>query len=390
MFRYLWYDSRGRAWLLQGAAIAAVMGGLGWLVWNAQHNLAARGIAMGFGFLAETARFPISESLLAYTPVESYGRAFLVGLVNTLYISLLVIGASTVLGFLLALARRSRHPLVSALAAVYVEAMRNTPLVLQLLFWYSVLTLNLPAARRAYEPVSGFFLSIRGLFFPAVSLEGNTALFWASMVVALLVVMAGPALGRRIVRSGSGAGSVSRYAWRRGAWSAAAIIVVFGVLAGGIQMHIEKPVLQGFNFVGGSVFTPEFTSLLIGLILYSTAFSGEIIRGGIDAVDNGQWEAARSLGLRPWPTLRQIIVPQAMRVIVPPMTTQFLSIIKNTTLALAVGYPDLSFVIATTINQTGQAVEGIAILMAVYLSISLAISIFMNVYNRRITRTQRP
>lgn len=155
-------------------------------------------------------------------------------------------------------------------------------------------------------------------------------------------------------------------------------------------MHIEKPVLQGFNFVGGSVFTPEFTSLLIGLILYSTAFSGEIIRGGIDAVDNGQWEAARSLGLRPWPTLRQIIVPQAMRVIVPPMTTQFLSIIKNTTLALAVGYPDLSFVIATTINQTGQAVEGIAILMAVYLSISLAISIFMNVYNRRITRTQRP
>lgn len=390
MFRYLWYDSRARAWLLQGVVIIAIACGLGWLVWNAQHNLVARGIAMGFGFLTEAARFPISESLLAYTPVNNYGRAFLVGLVNTLYISFLVIGVSTMLGFLLALARRSQHPLVSALATVYVEIIRNTPLVLQLLFWYSVLTLNLPAARQAYEPVSGFFLSIRGVFFPAVSLEGNTALLWASMVAALLVVTAGPVIGRRITRAWLRNGVGPRYAWHRGAWSVAAIVVALGIFVGDIQLQIEKPVLQGFNFVGGSVFTPEFTSLLIGLTLYSAAFSGEIIRGGIEAVDNGQWEAARSLGLRPWPTLRQIIVPQAMRVIVPPMTSQFLSIIKNTTLALAVGYPDLSFVIATTINQTGQAIEGIAILMAVYLSISLGISLLMNIYNHRITRTQRP
>ncbi|MGB6103141.1 MAG: ABC transporter permease subunit [Pusillimonas sp.] len=345
---------------------------------------------MGFGFLSEAARFPVSESLLAYTPVDSYGWAVLVGLINTLYISFLVISVSTALGFLLALARRSRHPLVSALATVYVETMRNTPLVLQLLFWYSVLTLNLPATRQAYEPVSGVFLSIRGIFFPSVSLGGDTALFWACVAIALLMVLAGPALGRRIVRWLSGAGVEPNFPWRRAAWCLAVIIVLAGGVVGGIQMHVEKPGLQGFNFVGGSVFTPEFTSLLIGLTLYSAAFSGEIIRGGIDAVDEGQWEAAQSLGLRRWPTLIQIVVPQAMRVIVPPMTSQFLSIIKNTTLALAVGYPDLSFVIATTINQTGQAVEGIAILMAVYLSISLGISLFMNIYNRRITRTQRP
>src|SRR5690554_6140364 len=171
MFRSLWFDSRARAWLLQVVAVTAVISALGWLIWNAQHNLVARGIAMGFGFLNEAARFPISESLLTYTPVDSYGHAFLVGLVNTLYISLLVISASTVLGFLLALARFSRHPLVSSIGAVYVEAIRNTPLVLQLLFWYSVLTLNLPATRQAYEPVSGFFLSIRGIFFPSVSLQ---------------------------------------------------------------------------------------------------------------------------------------------------------------------------------------------------------------------------
>ncbi|MBV7481428.1 amino acid ABC transporter permease [Bordetella sp. BOR01] len=381
MFRSLWFDGRLRAVLAQVLIACGFAGVVGWLFWNARHNLMQRGIAMGFDFLGEAARFPISEHLLAYQPTDSYGRAFAVGLANTLYISLLVIVVSTVLGFLLALARRSRHPLVAAAATVYLEAIRNTPLVVQLLFWYSVVTLNLPAPRQALEPLPGVFLSVRGLFFPSVSWTGDLVpLAWAAGAAVVL-------LGARFVYKRR-----HRAAGARGwPWLAlAAGLLLWGAWQGQVGLQSQAPVLRGLNFLGGASFTPEFSALLLGLTLYSAAFSGEIIRSGIAAVPRGQWEAARSLGLRPWTTLRWVVVPQALRIIVPPMTSQYLSIIKNTTLALAVGYPDLSFVITTTINQTGQAIEGIAILMAVYLSISLSVSLFMNLYNRRINRTQRP
>jgi len=379
MFKRLWYNSRARSVMMQVLIACLFFGTLAWLVWNAHYNLTQRGIATGFGYLSDAARFPISESLLAYRPTDSYARAFAVGLMNTLYISVLVIVASTVLGFLLALARRSRHPLVNGIATFYLEITRNTPLVVQLLFWYSLVTINLPSPRQALNPLPGVFLSIRGLFFPSVQIEGDwPAVVWV-MLAALLVWV-----GLRPLRR------------RRPTLPLGRVFFVGTLLAcvlawqwGDVMLTSHSPQLRGLNFVGGTALTPEFTALLLGLTLYSAAFSGEIIRGGIEAVAQGQWEAAQSLGLRPWTTLRCVVVPQSLRVIVPPMTSQYLSIVKNTTLALAVGYPDLSFVITTTINQTGQAIEGLAILMGVYLCISLSVSLFMNLYNRRILRTER-
>lgn len=383
MLKRLWYDGRARAVMVQALIACGFLGAVGWLAWNAHANLTQRGIAMGFGYLGEAARFPMAESLLAYQPTDSYGRAFVVGLVNTLYISALVIAASTVLGFGLALARRSRHPLVTGIATVYLEAVRNTPLVVQLLFWYSLVTLNLPSVRHALQPLPGVFLSVRGLFFPSVSLQGDARVLGWALAVAVLLLWGAWRLARRPSPTARGV-----------PWRTLGVIAAVAVLAaaagwGGVTLQTDTPVLRGLNFIGGTAFTPEFTALLVGLTIYSAAFSGEIIRGGIDAVPAGQWEAAHSLGLKPVAALRWIVVPQALRVIIPPMTSQYLSIIKNTTLALAVGYPDLSFVITTTINQTGQAIEGVAVLMAVYLSISLSVSLFMNLYNRRLLRTQR-
>lgn len=379
MLKRFWYDARARAALAQALIACVFFGGVAWLAWNAHHNLTQRGIATGFGYLSDAARFPVPESLLDYRPTDTYRRAFVVGLANTLYISALVILASTILGFLLALARRSRHPLVCGIATAYLEAVRNTPLVVQLLFWYSLVTLNLPSPRQALNPLPGVFLSIRGLFFPSLRFQGA----W----MPALAVLVAAVLAWRLSRP---------WRERRPHWPAGRVwlvaTVALGALALGLgdaSVQAAAPRLRGLNFVGGTALTPEFTALLIGLTLYSAAFSGEIIRGGIDAVPRGQWEAAQSLGLNPWTTLRQVVLPQSLRVIVPPMTSQYLSIVKNTTLALAVGYPDLSFVITTTINQTGQAIEGLAILMGVYLSISLSVSLFMNLYNRHLLRTER-
>jgi len=381
MFKRLWFDGRARAVLMQALIACGFLGAVGWLAWNAHANLTQRGIAMGFDYLGEAARFPMAESLLAYQPTDSYGRAFVVGLVNTLYISALVIVASTVLGFGLALARRSRHPLVNGIATVYLEAVRNTPLVVQLLFWYSLVTLNLPPVRQALQPLPGVFLSVRGLFFPSVSVQGNVQALVGGLLAAALVLWGAWRLARR--------STARAVPWRSLGVVAAVAVAALAAGWGGATLQVDSPTLRGLNFIGGTAFTPEFTALLVGLTIYSAAFSGEIIRGGIDAVPGGQWEAAHSLGLKPGAALRWIVVPQALRVIIPPMTSQYLSIIKNTTLALAVGYPDLSFVITTTINQTGQAIEGVAVLMAVYLSISLSVSLFMNLYNRRLLRTQR-
>ena len=324
----IWFDARLRSWLWQALLAIGFLGMLVWLVWNAQSNLARRGIASGFGFLDEVARFPISESILAYEPTDTFARAFFVGITNTLMVSAIVIVAATLLGFLLALLRRSRHPMFSLAGTTYVEVMRNTPLVVVLLCCYGLVTIGLPAASQALQLLPGVYLSNRGLTLPTLALgPGGFAIDW--------------------------------------------------------------PQLGGLNFTGGTVLTPELTALLVGLVVYSAAFCGEIIRGSIVAVPRGQWEAAQALGLKPWYALRLVVLPQALRIIVPPMTSQYLSIAKNTTLALAVGYPDLSSVVATTINQTGQAVEGILILMGTFLAISLSVSLFMNWYNSRLMRWQR-
>ena len=371
---------RARAVALQLALVAAVAFAVWYLASNTAANLEARRIASGFGFLSREAGFAIGEApFLAYSPADSYARAILVGLINTFRVALIGVVLATVLGTFIGLARLSRNWLLSRLAAAYVELVRNVPLLVQLFFLYAVITENLPGPRAALEPLPGVFLSNRGIAFPL--LQGHPAHAWLG-----LALLAGLAL----------AWALARWAWARQARTgqpfpvlAAGTALALGVplavfLAAGAPLALDRPSLQGFNFTGGGAFTPEFAALLGGLTLYTAAFIAEIVRAGVLAVDRGQFEAAYSLGLPRRRTMRLVILPQALRVIVPPLTSQYLNLTKNSSLAVAIGYPDLVSIANTTMNQTGQAIEGIAIIMGVFLTISLSISALMNWYNRRI------
>lgn len=379
-----WHDARIRSLLLQAALIGGFVALIGWLASNTATNLARRGIAVGFDFLDRTARFPVSESFVRYQPTDSFAHAIMVGLVNTLVVSALVILASTILGLVVGLARRSVNPLASGCATVFVDIMRNTPLVVQLLFWYALVTVGLPSARQALNPLPGVYLSLRGLFVPGLSLEGSPAQLTLSLASVLLISGAGYVVSRR---HRVATGQRNPIGWI--ALAASVLIAASIWIAGGLSVKPDLPELRGFNFAGGLTLTPEFFTILVGLTLYSSAFIGEIIRGGIDGIGRGQWEAGRAVGLAERRILRLIIIPQALRIIIPPMTSQYFNIVKNTTLALIVGYPDISYVIATTINQTGQAIEGVAILMAIFLSISIGVSLTMNWYNRRVALVSR-
>lgn len=378
------HSSKARATLLQYAVVAVVLAIIAYAGHNAITNLARRGITGGFEFLARSARFPISESILPYTPTDTFGWAFLVGLANTLFLSMLIAVSSTVLGLFVGLARRSQHPLVYGISTVFVELMRNTPLVVQLLFWYALVSVGLPAAQDAINPVPGVFLTNRGLSVPSVHFGGNTTLFIGVAVIVAAGTVVAMLQGRRAHLL---SGKPNRYG--RIAAVVGLIVLVVAWSIAGLSVTLGYPALGRFNFSGGMTLTPELVAMLLGLVLYSTAFTGEIIRGGIDAIHKGQWEAARALGLPEALTLRLVIIPQALRVIIPPLTSQYINIVKNTTLALVVGYPDIAFVAATTINQTGQAIEGIVILMLVFLSISISGSAFMSWYHRRIALVER-
>ena len=373
---------RAVAW--QAVTLLAAILLIGWLAHNLMENLARRGITVGFDFLSRAARFPISESLLPYSSTDSFAWAFVVGFANTLFLSALVIVSSTLLGFLVALARRSRHPLASGLSTVFVEGARNTPLVVQLLFWYAVVTFGLPSVADAVEPLTGVFLTDRGLYLPRVKM-GASALFAMAVTVAGFGTwIAASVIGRK---KRVASGRLNRYSLV--AALCAALASALAWLVALPSLDVEHPVSGRFNFAGGLELTPELVAILLGLVLYSTAFTGEIIRGGIDAVSRGQWEAGHATGLTDAQTLRLVIVPQALRIIIPPLTSQYINIVKNSTLALVVGYPELNFVTATTINQTGQAIEGIAILMLAFLLVSLAASLLMNWYHRRIALPTR-
>jgi general L-amino acid transport system permease protein len=380
----LWYDPRVRGLLMQVALVGGFAALVAWLAANTVTNLARRGIAVGFDFLDRTARFPISESIVPYRPTDSFAHAILVGLVNSLFVAALVIVAATALGLVVGLARRSAHPLASGCASVFVDVMRNTPLIVQLLFWYALVTVGLPSARQALNPLPGVFLSLRGLFVPGIVVEGSLLALFVSLLSGLALLTAGVWLGhRRRVLTGRS---------NRLRWIVLAIVLVGLPLVWfllGLSLRLDMPRLQGFNFAGGVTLTPEFFTIAVGLTLYSAAFIGEIIRGGIDGVGRGQWEAGRAVGLPERHILRLVVIPQALRIIIPPMTSQYFNIVKNTTLALIVGYPDISYVIATTINQTGQAIEGVAILMGIFLSISVVVSLAMNWYNRRVALVTR-
>jgi general L-amino acid transport system permease protein len=382
--RSIWNDPAVRAVLYQVMVLGAVIALVAYLVRNTLENLQRQKIASGFGFLEREAGFAISESLITYTPASSYLEAILVGLLNTLYIAVFGVILATILGTIIGVARLSPNWLIARLCTIYVEMIRNVPLLLQLFLWYAIITVSLPGPRQALNPLPGVFLSNRGLKFPVP--VGDPA-YWVALIGFVIAIVAAVVVHRwakaRQARTGQPFPSI---------WTGFGLIVglpILGWLIGGAPTALDTPALKGFNFSGGREISPEFMALLVGLVTYTAGFIAEIVRSGILAVAHGQTEAALALGLRPRQVTRLVILPQALRVIVPPMTSQYLNVTKNSSLAVAVGYPDLVSVANTSINQTGQAIEGIAIIMAVYLSISLSISAFMNWYNKRIALVER-
>ncbi|TKR55633.1 amino acid ABC transporter permease [Allopusillimonas ginsengisoli] len=378
-----WNDPGVRSVVYQILVLGLVGFGVWYLVSNTLHNLSVRNISTGFGFLHREAGFAIGESVVEYSPADTYGRAIWVGILNTLRVSIIGIILATLFGTLLGMARLSKNWLLSRVAGAYIELMRNIPLLLQLFFWYAIITEVMPGPREALNPAPGVFLSNRGLKLP--SLQGD-AVDWilGGFGLALIAI---PFLARWARKRQESTGHI--FPLGRVCLALFIILPVAGWLAGGATLAVDMPVFKGFNFSGGISISPEFAALLAGLVIYTTAFVAEVVRSGIQAVNQGQWEAAGSLGLPRGRVLRLVILPQALRVIVPPMTSQYLNLTKNSSLAVAIGYPDIVSVVNTTLNQTGQAIEGILIIMAAYLTVSLSISIFMNWYNKRIALVER-
>ncbi len=357
---------------------------------NAIENLRRAKIASGFGFLENTAGFDISQTLITYSAAGStYGEAFVVGLLNTLVVSAIGIVFATILGFLVGIARLSSNWMVRKVSMVYVELLRNIPLLLQLLFWYIAVLGPLPQPRNSVEMGAGFFLNSRGLFMPRP--------IYASDIWVLLTALAVGVVGSLAFRTW--ARRQQAQTGRQYPVGLVTLGLVLGLpvvvwlvlaVAGANPISFDMPRKGTFNLQGGMQILPEFVALLIGLVTYTAAFIAEVVRAGILAVSKGQSEAAGSLGLRPGQTLRLVVIPQAMRVIVPPLTSQYLNLTKNSSLAVAIGYPDLVQVfMGTVLNQTGQAIEVVVITMGVYLTISLLTSFVMNIYNRRVAIVER-
>lgn len=381
--RLSWSDERVRGIVWQ-VLVVGIIGSIVWWLWsNTVHNLEVRRIATGWAFLGREAGLPIAESLIDYDPTHTYFRALMVGVLNTLKVAVVGVVLATFLGTLIGIARLSRNWLVARIAAAYVEVIRDLPLLLQLLFWYTILQ-GLPGPRQALNPVTGVFLSNRGLKLPWLDWQTAHSLAIAAFVIGIL----GTWLYARAARAKQMADGQPRAVWP----AALGLIVGMPVavwLALGAPWTVDWPALRGFNFTGGANVSPEYFALLIGLVTYTAGFIAEIVRAGILAVNQGQWEAAQALGLRHNNVLRLIVLPQALRVIIPPMTSQYLNLTKNSSLAVAIGYQDIVSIANTTLNQTGQAIEGIAVIMVVYLTISLSISLFMNWYNARIALVER-
>jgi general L-amino acid transport system permease protein len=376
-------EVRQIAWqvvLLGALGFAAV-----WVVDNVAENLRRQNIASGFDFLGRTSGFDVSQSLIEYSNLSTYGRAFWVGLLNTLLVAVLGTIAATVLGFVIGIGRLSSNWLIAKLAAAYVEIVRNVPLLLQLFFWYFAVLKNLPSPRQSYALPGGAFFNVRGLYLPAPVLQ--------------------PGFGRVVVALAVGAlATLALYWWarRRQAltgqrfpvfWGALALLLglpLAAFLAAGSPLGLDFPELRGFNFQGGIAVLPELIALLLGLAIYTASFIAEIVRAGILGVPRGQTEAAQALGLSRGQTLRLVVIPQAARIVIPPLTSQYLNLTKNSSLAVAIGYPDfVSVFTGTVLNQTGQAVEVILITMGVFLTISLLTSLFMNWFNRRMALVER-
>jgi general L-amino acid transport system permease protein len=379
------YNPRVRGIAYQ-VLLCAAISFLGWAaISNAAENLARARIASGFGFWDNTAGFDISQTLIEYSTTSTYGRAFWVGLLNTLLVAALGIVFATILGFVIGIARLSKNWLVAKMAGFYVETIRNIPLLLQLLFWYNAVLKALPGIRESLAIPGGGFLNNRGLFLPQPVFAPAARYALIALVLGVVAALVYRAWARRRqMRTGQQAPVL---------WVALGLTIALplAVLAlSGFPVSFDYPEAGRFNIRGGMEVLPEFMALLFGLAVYTAAFIAEVVRAGILAVVRGQTEAAYSLGLRPSATLRLVVIPQAMRVIIPPLTSQYLNLTKNSSLAVAIGYPDLVQIFAgTVLNQTGQAVEVIVITMAVYLTISLVTSGLMNLYNRRMALVER-
>jgi general L-amino acid transport system permease protein len=379
-----WLDTKKRAIFFQ--LLTFVMLGLlaYYLVSNTLINLQKQKIATGFGFLRKEASFEIGESLIPYSAANTYGHALLVGALNTLKVAFIGIMFTILLGTIIGVARLSTNWLLAKLATLYVEVMQDIPVLLQLFFWYAIFYETLPPPREAISPGAGIFLSNRGIAFTIPEGHPGHLYIFLAFVIGCGVVY-----------------GIRRWAKRRQEKTGKlfptfriGLAIVFGFplvtwLAFGAPMTLNAPRLAGFNFEGGMVVSPEFIALLTGLVLYTAAYVSEVVRAGIQSVGKGQREAAMSIGLRPLFVLNLVVLPQALRVIVPPLTSQMLNLTKNSSLAVAIGYPDFVSVANTTMNQTGQSIEGVALIMVVYLFFSLSTSAFMNWYNKRVALVER-
>ncbi len=381
----IWTDERFRSILIQVVVLVLVIAGIAYITNNTIINLQKRGIASGFDFLKTTSGFDIVMSLIPYSATSTYGRAFWVGLLNTLLVSGLSIVLCTILGFIIGILRLSNNWLVARLAEAYVEIIRNIPLLLQILFWYFVILAWLPRVNKSWSIMDAVFVNNRGIYVPDPTVEPAFWFIPAAFVLGLaLTIGIARWAKKRQERTGEQFPTL---------WVGLGLIIglpALAILITGFPVEWDYPVRRGFNYRGGKVLIPEFTALLIALTVYHANYLAEIVRAGIQSVSKGQKEAAAALGLRPGQVMRLVVIPQAMRVIIPPQTSIYLNVVKNSSLAVAIGYPDLVAVFTgTTLNQTGQAVECIAITMLVYLTISLLISLFMNWYNKKTALVER-
>ena len=381
---YFWNDEKARSVLYQiiTAALTALLGY--YLISNVQNNMERQSIASGFGFVEKEAAFEIGETSIEYSAADTYGRALIVGVINTLKVSFMGMVLTTVLGTFIGICTLSSNWLVSKLGTLYVELFQNIPVLLQLFFFYALFYESFPGPRQALHPLPGLFISNRGVDYavPAVH-EAHSWMFWAFTLACVVLFFVNRWANKRQERTGE----QFPLFWPGLGFLIGLPLLVWVLFGSPVEMDV--PVLTGFNFKGGMNISPEFSALLLGLVLYTASFIAQIVRAGIQSISHGQTEAAMSVGLKQKHVLKLVIFPQALRVIVPPLTSQLLNLTKNSSLAVAIGYPDFVSVTGTTINQTGQAVEGVALMMIVYLAFSLSTSAFMNWYNRKIAIIER-
>ncbi len=379
-----WLDPDKRAIFYQGFTFLMV-GLLAWyLVNNTLVNLEKQSISSGFGFLDQEAAFEIGESTIQYSAADSYGRALVVGALNTLKVSFIGMVLSLIIGVLVGVAKLSSNWLVQKLATIYIEVMQNIPILLQLFFWYALFYESFPSPQQALNPIAGLFFCNRGVAIGVPAAHPIHAYMLAALILGLILSFG---IKRWAKKRKFDTGRDFPVLWAFLLLSLGLPLITWIVAGAPTRMNV--PALRGFNFQGGIMLSPEFIALLLGLVIYTSAFVAEAVRAGIQAVTRGQTEAAMSIGLKSGHILNLVILPQALRVIIPPLTSQMLNLTKNSSLAIAIGFPDFVSVANTTINQTGQSIEGVAMIMGCYLIFSISTSLFMNWYNKKSKLVER-